>query len=235
MIKRFTLIELLIVIAIIAILASLLLPALKRARDSAMGIKCISNIKQTALATANYLDDNNNSIILAIWGSVDRVWTQYLYDNGYVSNPDMLFCPSYPPQTYPGNPFANSRFNTYGYFANFPANLKGPPVTIDGVNSTDTAMYKNVKKPSKLFIYIDSAGIMESKTTTYQKQGWKAYAVGTEMAIHARHGKRANSVFFDGHAEGMEGPEIAETYRNLMDNSGAPISVLNKNFVYQPY
>lgn len=44
--SRFTLIELLIVIAIIAILAVMLLPALNRARRSAQGISCLSNLKQ---------------------------------------------------------------------------------------------------------------------------------------------------------------------------------------------
>jgi prepilin-type N-terminal cleavage/methylation domain-containing protein/prepilin-type processing-associated H-X9-DG protein len=55
----FTLIELLVVIAIIGILAALLLPALVRARDSAMMAQCQSNMKNIASAFTIYGSDNN--------------------------------------------------------------------------------------------------------------------------------------------------------------------------------
>ena len=61
--KGFTLIELLLVIAIVAILASMLLSLLGRAKLKATGAVCLGNQKQLVMGFSMYADDNEAEIV----------------------------------------------------------------------------------------------------------------------------------------------------------------------------
>ncbi|MGB8369117.1 MAG: type II secretion system protein [Limisphaerales bacterium] len=73
----FTLMELLVVMAISAILAALLLPVLSRAKTRAVGIQCLGNLKQLQLAWQMYVNDHNDFIPGNHWWKMPDGWRMF--------------------------------------------------------------------------------------------------------------------------------------------------------------
>ena len=94
--KSFTLIELLIVIAILAILAALLLPALQKAKQAGANAACINNLKQIVLCCNLYAEDSREWLLGAcIPAPVSIVWYRRLREKGYLGKTadKVLVCP----------------------------------------------------------------------------------------------------------------------------------------------
>jgi competence protein ComGC len=101
--RAFAFIEILIVIAIVAILAGLLLPALAKAKQKAQRINCVNNLKQVGLAFRLWSGDNNDTYPPRV--SVDKggskefvasgnVFRHFLCMTNELFTPKILACPS---------------------------------------------------------------------------------------------------------------------------------------------
>lgn len=83
--SRFSLVELLVIVSIIAILAGLLLPVLNKALDKGRTISCLNNEKTTGIAMMNYTQENDEWLVIGSggYGNQNR-W--YLYLSGKLTN-----------------------------------------------------------------------------------------------------------------------------------------------------
>lgn len=108
--KAFTLIELLIVIAIIAILAAILFPVFATAREKARQSSCSSNLKQLGLAITQYEQDYDEMTIHGTnnWGG-GVGWGGSIYP--YVKSKQVFVCPS--------DVSKGTIISSYGYNGNF--------------------------------------------------------------------------------------------------------------------
>ena len=225
--QYFTLIEMLIVIAIIAILASMLLPALNKAKEKAQAVSCINSAKQIVLSCNQYANDfgflplnNDDSIPLEKGRPVYVLW-----QSGYLKNRNIFKygCAVRRPRQearFTPQQYAESVFTTrYGYNP-YVGYIQGGQVYIHPFGNyvcTPVRLGRIVNPSHKALISDtsrDDAASMDyvryySDITTENSSGRSFYC----------HNSRSNFAFIDGHAEAVAYQNIGLKHNNTGPSS----------------
>lgn len=237
---EFTLIELLIVVAIIAILAGLLLPALNLAKEKARAIKCVNNLKQCNLAIISYGHDYKEiSPLTYKLGTADDNWNWFTmmcifpYGRGpgkppfvakYLTNPDAAYCPSSSPAslkefqrpfTYEGGGGDNPQ--TYGVYLSYETNLhtgdeqpKPTNISAEGDNYYGNSIYYNRLR-------YPSTHFIMSDSSSGKETGCLPLQKASSGMIRMRHARRANTAMADGHVEPLDAKGFRSVYKEKIN------------------
>ncbi|HEY7115333.1 MAG TPA: type II secretion system protein [Tepidisphaeraceae bacterium] len=115
----FTLVELLVVIGVIALLISILMPALSKARKQALKTNCMSNLRSIGQALQIYAGENKGKLP-ATYGGGNWLWDLPIETRDRIISSGclrkVLYCPSYPEQDVDGLWNFDPNFSVLGYF-----------------------------------------------------------------------------------------------------------------------
>ena len=225
----FTLVELLVVISIIALLLSILMPTLGKAREQARSVVCLSNLRRIAVSVLLYSEDNDGTMMFTLFNG--NTWQDHLYitedDTSALRMPGSnkrrtrFHCPSEPKHGFGVEPPTRGPYQlSWGPPGDYGLNrgTGSDPMCGQqdrfGIVTMPSAKLVSIKRPNERFLVVDSENYFADPIMYWHRNPIRQPLWGYVWAIDSRHhGRKSgehgfisqiqgspNMAFVDGHA-----------------------------------
>ena len=221
----FTLIELLVVISIIALLISILLPALQNAREAARTLSCASGLKQVQLGLIQYAQDSEGSLPWSddVTPGANIIWSGMIAAKfKYIPSAEIFWCPSHDPSfLLPAGRTPGRMYNTMmedphsieywaytGYSAGRYSVMPIGPVGFDAPGR-HLANLNDGRLPTSQLVALTEA---YWGTQTPPQCGYYYFVPGASRLF--THGDSLNTSYLDGHVETLKAGDVGWNVHN---------------------
>jgi prepilin-type N-terminal cleavage/methylation domain-containing protein/prepilin-type processing-associated H-X9-DG protein len=224
-VSAFTLVELMVVAAIIAVLASLLLPALARGKSAARKTACLSRLNQWNLALTLYAHDNEDfipresfipgSTTINLWAQVRNPLAADVWYNALPTFVDVRRASAYAPSA------ARPEFYQRDIFFHCPSASFPKGAAMDEVAYFSYAMNSKlilkpaaatklttIQEPSATVVFLENRLPTEPKIDPGQENDHLGQPSAFATRFVARHNNQGSLAFADGHVAPLPGPEV---------------------------
>lgn len=202
--RAFTLVEILVVLAVVLLLAALLFPIFSRVRENARTLSCANNLRQIHLGMQLYVSDANGYYPCPGAAKPNCSWVDSLVF--YTRSEAVFVCPQEPLESYKPGCGASETINSRTFGFNGGYLLNAPSIA-----STVPIPQRNVRLPDRFLLLVDSTSIEGQSNAIGTSKEPLSRETLKGMSLDFRHSDALNVLFADGHVKKRSPEAVSST------------------------